>query len=155
MKDKNYITWDQYYMGVAELSSLRSKDPNTKVGACIVKDSRIVGIGYNGLPNGCSDDEFPWENKGSFEETKYPYVVHAEANAIINSTTTLLGAKIYVNQFPCNECTKLIIQAGIKEILYCESKYVGSEQTNAAMRMLKAANIKLTKIDASNVIKSA
>ena len=119
MKSNNYISWDEYFMGVALLSSYRSKDPNTKVGACIVnKHKRIVGIGYNGFPYGCSDDEFPWERDGDFCNTKYPYVVHAEPNAILNSTSDLHGATLYVSLFPCNECMKLIIQSGIKEIVY-------------------------------------
>jgi dCMP deaminase len=116
---KEFITWDQYFMGVAKLSALRSKDPSTQVGACIVNsDLRIVGIGYNGMPSGAKDDEFPWGNMGEYLDTKYPYVVHAEANAILNATQSLKGSSIFVTLFPCNECTKLIIQSGIKEIVY-------------------------------------
>ena len=130
-KKKQYISWDEYFMGVSILSSLRSKDPNTKVGACIVnKNKRIVGIGYNGFPVGCSDDEFPWGRDGEFLKTKYPFVVHAEANAILNSTTDLSGATIYVSLFPCHECSKLIIQSGIKEIVYLSDKYSGTESLN-------------------------
>ncbi len=152
MKDNNYISWDQYFMGVAILSSMRSKDPNTKVGACIVnEDLKIVGIGYNGFPRGCSDDFFPWERKGGFLDVKYPYVVHAEPNAILNSTVSLKNATLYVTLFPCNECVKLIIQSGIKEIVYMEDKYSGSESDLAAKRMIEAAQVKLRKIDKFNV----
>ena len=124
MKSTNYISWDEYFMGVAMLSALRSKDPSTKVGACIVnQNKRIVGIGYNGLPCGCNDDEFPWERTGGFLDTKYAYVVHAEPNAILNSTSDLTGATLYVTLFPCNECAKLIIQSGIREIVYIYQKH--------------------------------
>ena len=144
-----HINWDEYFMGVALLSAKRSKDPNTKVGACIVNEKkRIIGIGYNGFPYGCSDDEFPWSNdkNDSFLEQKYPYVVHAEANAILNSTQSLDGATIYVSLFPCNECAKLIIQSGIKELVYMSDKYSGTESDDASKRMLNAAGIKRRKI---------
>ena len=142
MKDKNYIIWDEYFMGVAILSSMRSKDPSTKVGACIVNaDKKIVGIGYNGFPMGCSDDEFPWEREGEFLDCKYPYVVHAEPNAILNSTVSLKGATIYVTLFPCNECAKLIIQSGIKEIVYLSDKYDGTPGNIASKKMAASANI--------------
>ncbi|ERJ13833.1 deoxycytidylate deaminase [Haloplasma contractile] len=140
---EDYISWDDYFMGVAKLSALRSKDQNTQVGACIVNpDKRIVGIGYNGLPVGCNDRDFPWERKGDFLDTKYPYVVHAEPNAILNSTTSLKDCRIYVTLFPCNECTKLIIQSGIREIIYMEDKYNGSKENVAAKRMLDSAKVK-------------
>lgn len=152
-KSKEYITWDQYFMGVAKLSALRSKDPNTKVGACIVNvKKRIVGIGYNGLPYGCSDDEFPWEREGEFLETKYPYVVHAEPNAILNSTNKLDDATLYVTLFPCNECAKLIIQSGIKEIVYVSDKYNGSNDNVASKRMLTAAGVKCRQMKNVKVI---
>lgn len=145
---KQYISWDEYFMGVSILSSLRSKDPNTKVGACIVnKNKRIVGIGYNGFPVGCSDDEFPWGRDGEFLKTKYPFVVHAEANAILNSTTDLSGATIYVSLFPCHECSKLIIQSGIKEIVYLSDKYSGTESDQAAKKMLEAGGVKWRKLE--------
>ncbi len=147
-KKKQYISWDEYFMGVSILSSLRSKDPNTKVGACIVnKNKRIVGIGYNGFPVGCSDDEFPWGRDGEFLKTKYPFVVHAEANAILNSTTDLSGATIYVSLFPCHECSKLIIQSGIKEIVYLSDKYSGTESDQAAKKMLEAGGVKWRKLE--------
>jgi dCMP deaminase len=140
---KDYISWDQYFMGVAKLSAMRSKDPHTQVGACIInKDKRIVGIGYNGLPRGCDDQLFPWNKEGEFVDTKYPYVVHAEANAILNATTNLKGSTIYVTLFPCNECTKLIIQSGIEEIIYESNKYQGRQENDAALKMLDAAKIK-------------
>ena len=145
---KDYINWEEYFMGVALLSAKRSKDPNTKVGACIVNPKkRIVGIGYNGLPQGCSDKDFPWERDGNFLNTKYPYVVHAEPNPILNSTTKLDDCTIYVTLFPCHECTKLIIQSGIKEIVYMDNKYEGTESNLAAKRMLDSSGVKYRKID--------
>ena len=148
MKDTNYISWDTYFMGVALLSSYRSKDPSTKVGACIVNEQkRIIGIGYNGFPYGCNDDEFPWEREGDYLDCKYPYVVHAEPNAILNSTTSLQGATLYVTLFPCNECAKLIIQSGIKEIVYMGDKYNGTPSDLASKKMLNAAGIKLRKME--------
>ncbi len=143
MKNESYINWDDYFMGVSLLSALRSKDPNTQVGACIVNaKKRIVGIGYNGFPYGCSDDEFPWERSAAgFLDNKYPYVVHAEANAILNSTSPLDGCSIYVSLFPCNECAKLIIQSGIKRIVYMDDKYNGTEANTASKRMLAAAGV--------------
>lgn len=147
MKRNDYITWDEYFMGVAKLSAKRSKDPNTQVGACIVnEDKRIIGIGYNGLPHGCDDDEYPWGNEGDFIETKYPYVVHAEANAILNATQSLKGAHLYVTLFPCHECMKLIIQSGIIEVIYEDNKYEGTESNVASMKMAKSAKIKLRKL---------
>ncbi len=152
-KSLNYISWDEYFMGVARLSALRSKDPSTKVGACIVNPhKRIVGIGYNGLPYGCSDDEFPWDRNGNFLETKYPYVVHAEPNAILNSTTDLHEATIYVTLFPCNECAKLIIQSGIKEVVYLSDKYEGTNENVASKKMLQAAGIKLRQMSFVDVV---
>jgi dCMP deaminase len=136
------IQWDQYFMGVASLSRLRSKDPNTQVGACIVNErKRIVGIGYNGFPFGVDDAVFPWSTTGDFLDNKYAYVVHAEANAILNATTSLHGATLYVNLFPCNECAKLIIQSGIKEVVYSSDKYADKDFTIASKRMLDAAQV--------------
>jgi dCMP deaminase len=149
MKRKNYISWDEYFMGIALLSAKRSKDPNTQVGACIVNQfNKIVGIGYNGFPIGCSDDELPWDRKSdNINDTKYPYVVHAEANAILNSTKDLHGARIYVALFPCNECTKLIIQSGIKEIVYLSDKYRDTDAVKASKKMLEMAKVKITQLD--------
>ena len=148
MKDNNYIVWDEYFMGVAILSSMRSKDPSTKVGACIVnQDKKIVGIGYNGFPMGCSDDEFPWDREGDFLDCKYPYVVHAEPNAILYSTVSLKDATIYVTLFPCNECAKLIIQSGIKEIVYASDKYENTDSSKASRRMFESSGVKLRQMD--------
>lgn len=144
---KNYINWDDYFMGLALLSAMRSKDPNTQVGACIVNgDKRVVGIGYNGLPRGCEDSDFPWEREGEFLETKYPYVCHAELNAILNSIKSLEGCTIYVALFPCNECTKAIIQSGIKEIVYLSDKYDGTDANKASKKMLDAAKVKYRRL---------
>ncbi len=147
MKRKDYISWDEYFMGVAELSAKRSKDPNTQVGACIINnEKRIIGIGYNGFPSKLSDDEFPWENNGDFIETKYPYVVHAEMNALINSTREVKGGSIYVTLFPCHECSKMLIQSGIEEIVYLDDKYENTESDLAAKKMLDAAKVTYRKL---------
>ncbi len=145
-KRSDYISWDEYFMGIAMLSSYRSKDPNTRVGACIVNDkNRIMSMGYNGFPMGCSDDEFPWERSGEDYDTKYPYVCHAELNAILNAKgTNLDGCKIYVALFPCNECAKAIIQCGIKEVVYLSDKYDGTPMNRASKRMFDAAGVKYT-----------
>jgi len=142
------INWDQYFMGVAKLSAYRSKDPNTQVGACIVTaDNKIVGVGYNGLPWGCDDRSFPWEKReGELYDTKYAYVVHAELNAILNSTQNLKGCRIYVSLFPCHECVKAIIQSGISQIIYEDDKYNNSPSDLAAKRMLNAAGVEYKKI---------
>ena len=142
-KRADYISWDEYFMGVALLSARRSKDPNTQVGACIVNEqNKIVGTGYNGLPIGCSDEDFPWEKNGDFLQTKYPYVCHAELNAILNNIgMNLAGCRIYTALFPCNECTKAIIQSGIKEVIYLSDKYEGSDVSIASKRMLNSAGI--------------
>jgi len=149
MKREEYISWDEYFMGVALLAAMRSKDPNTQVGACIVDgENRILSTGYNGFPSGCSDDEYPWDREGEFGCTKYPFVVHAELNAILNARgKNLTGAKIYVALFPCNECAKAIIQSGIKEIVYLSDKYANTEGTLASKRMLKSAGIKFTQLN--------
>ena len=148
----DYINWDQYFMGIALLSAKRSKDPNTQVGACITSpNKRIIGIGYNGLPVGCDDKDFPWGNKGGFLDTKYTYVVHAEPNAILNANSSLIDSTIYVTLFPCNECAKLIIQSGIKEIVYMDDKYNGTDSDTASKRMLDAAGVVYRKIDKFNL----
>ena len=147
MKRQGYITWDEYFMGVAILTAQRSKDPNTQVGCCIVdKEQRILSTGYNGLPWGCSDDEYPWEREGSDQNaTKYPFVVHAELNSILNARgKNLTGAKLYVALFPCNECAKAIIQSGIAEVVYLSDKYATTPATLASRRMLSSAGVKLT-----------
>ncbi len=143
MKRENYLKWDEYFMGIALLSAERSKDPNTSVGACIVSaDNKILSVGYNGMPKGCNDDEYPWDREGTTLETKYAYVCHAELNAILNYRgTDLTGARVYTTLFPCNECTKALIQAGISEIIYYSDKYNGSDTDIAAKRMLKSAGV--------------
>ena len=147
MKRSDYISWDEYFMGVAMLAARRSKDPNTQVGACIVSpDNIIIATGYNGMPKGCSDDEFPWEREGAV--TKYPYVVHAELNAILNANgRDLRGSRIYVALFPCNECAKAIIQSGVKEVMYLSDKYADTMTNLASKRMLMAAGVKFTRLE--------
>ncbi len=143
MKNKDYLSWDQDIMGIALLSSMRSKDPNTQVGACIVDtDNKILSVGYNGMPRGCSDDEYPWGNDGEPLDTKYLYVCHAELNAILNySGFKLKGARIYTTLFPCNECTKALIQSEIKEVIYREDKYSDTASVIASKKMMKSAGI--------------
>ena len=151
MKRQDYISWDEYFMGVAMLAARRSKDPNTQVGACIVsQDNIIISTGYNGMPKGCSDDEFPWDREGQQDMTKYPYVVHAELNAILNANgRDLRGSRIYVALFPCNECAKAIIQSGISEVLYLSDKYKDTMLNMVSKRMLDAAGVKYTKLSTS------
>jgi dCMP deaminase len=152
MKRKNYISWDEYFMGVADLSSKRSKDETSQVGACIVNEkNHIVGIGYNGFPIGCSDDELPWEREGTFLQTKYAYVVHAEANAILNANAKLDDSRIFVTLFPCNECAKLIIQSGIKEVIYLEDKYPDMDMTKASKKLFDMAGIGYRQIKQYNL----
>ena len=147
-KRKDVISWDDYFMGLAHLSALRSKDPSTQVGAVIVDESKkIVGIGYNGFPTGVSDDMFPWEREGDFTGTKYAYVVHAELNAILNAPRGVENCSIYVSLFPCNECAKAIIQSGIKEIVYEDDKYADTDSVIVSKKMLTEAGVKLRKTD--------
>ena len=147
-KRQDYISWDEYFMGVAILASKRSKDPSTQVGACIIDaDRRILSTGYNGFPKGCSDDEFPWNRDESAGETKYQYVVHAELNAILNASgKKLAGSTLYVGLFPCNECAKAIIQSGISEVVYLSDKYHGTPPMEASRKMLDAAGIRCRQI---------
>lgn len=148
MSDKrtDYLSWDEYFMGVALLAAGRSKDPSTQVGACIVdSNNRILSTGYNGFPLGCSDDEFPWNRNEDAGETKYPFVVHAELNAILNAAgKQLQGSKIYVALFPCNECAKAIIQSGIREVIYLSNKYEGTASVETSKRMLISSGVVLT-----------
>lgn len=150
-KRKDYLSWDEYFMAIAKLSAMRSKDPSTQVGACIVSDkNRILSIGYNGAPNGYNDDLFPWDREGDPLDTKYMYVVHAERNAVLNyrgSRSELENAKIYVDLFPCNECAKEIIQAGIKEVVYLKDEFKAyQEQVVASKRMFDACGVKYRKL---------
>lgn len=151
---KEYLSWDEYFMGVAKLSALRSKDPSTQVGACIVgDDNRILSIGYNGTPNGFPDSDFPWDREGDALNTKYFYVCHAELNAILNfrgNRRDLEGARIYVALFPCNECAKAIIQCGIKEVVYLSDKYNGTEGNIASKRLFDKCGVTYRMVDAKN-----
>ena len=145
MKRQDYISWDEYFMGIAMLSAMRSKDNNSQVGACIVSpENKILSLGYNGMPIGCDDDEMPWEREGEDPlNTKYMYVCHAELNAILNNAHgNLKGARLYVTLFPCNECTKAVIQSGIQEIVYLADKYHDTPVCEAARRMLKLTHVK-------------
>lgn len=153
-KRTDYLSWDEYFMGVALLSSRRSKDPNTQVGACIVNPrNKIVGVGYNGFPTGCSDDEFPWAREGEYLDTKYPYICHAELNAVINKISAdLYDCRLYVALFPCNECAKVIIQAGIKEVIYLSDKYGQTDPVKASKRMFSAAGVRCRQLQVSRPI---
>ena len=143
MKRTDYLSWDEYFMGIALLSAGRSKDSNTQVGACIVSDeNKILSVGYNGMHTGCSDDDMPWEREGAFLDTKYPYVCHAELNAILNrSSGSLKNARIYVSLFPCNECAKAIIQTGIKEVVYWDDKYADTDGVKASKMMFRLSGV--------------
>ncbi|PNJ27479.1 DCTD isoform 7, partial [Pongo abelii] len=147
-KRDDYLEWPEYFMAVAFLSAQRSKDPNSQVGACIVNsENKIVGIGYNGMPNGCSDDQLPWRRTAKNKlDTKYPYVCHAELNAIMNKNSTdVKGCSMYVALFPCNECAKLIIQAGIKEVIFMSDKYHDSDEATAARLLFDMAGVTFRK----------
>ena len=153
-KRLDYISWDEYFMGIAYMSALRSKDPSTQVGACIAdNNNKVVSIGYNGMPSGCNDDECPW-TVGEGLDNKYLYVCHAELNAILNSKdgTALQGCKIYVTLFPCNECMKLIVQSGIKEIVYVSNKDDGKEFNQASKKMMNSAQLKARQIQMETII---
>ena len=141
---EDYINWDEYFMGVAFLSAKRSKDPNTQVGACIVsQDNKILSMGYNGFPNGCSDEDFPWNRESADPyDNKYFYTTHSELNAILNYRGgSLEGSKLYVTLFPCNECAKALIQSGIRTVIYAEDRYAGTSAIRASKRMLRAAGV--------------
>ena len=153
-KNRNdYLNWEEYFMGIAKLSAMRSKDPSTQVGACIVSDdNRILSIGYNGSPNGFKDEFFPWDREGKTLETKYLYVCHAEMNAIINyrgNRKELENAKIYVDLFPCNECAKMIIQSGIREVIYLSDKYANTDGVIASKRLFDTCGVKYRQIELS------
>ena len=152
MKRQDYLSWDEYFMGLAILSGERSKDPNTQVGACIVdKDNRIVSVGYNGAPTGYDDDKnMNWERSGDFLNTKYAYVCHSELNAILNAGRSVKDCKLYVTLFPCNECAKVIIQSGIREIVYLSDKYKGTESNIAAKKMFDACGVSYEKYQRTN-----
>ncbi|MBQ6826022.1 MAG: dCMP deaminase family protein [Clostridia bacterium] len=144
MKRLDYLSWDEYFMGIASLSAMRSKDPSTQVGACIVNsDKRILSMGYNGMPRCCSDDEFPWDKNDTALNSKYLYVCHAELNAILNCAVgSVRGCTVYTTLFPCNECAKAIIQSGITEVVYASDKYADSDSVLASKRMFDTAGVK-------------
>ena len=152
-KRQDYISWDEYFMGIAKLSALRSKDPNTQVGACIVsEDNKILSMGYNGMPIGCDDDEFPWNRESDDPyDNKYYYSTHSELNAILNYRGgSLEGAKIYVTLFPCNECAKAIIQCGIKKVIFDDNKYEDTSSVKASERMFNSAGVEVEQYTRSN-----
>ncbi len=144
MKRTDYLSWDEYFMSIAMLSAMRSKDPSTQVGACIVNsEKRILSMGYNGMPKHCSDDEFPWDRDGSPLSSKYLFVCHAELNAILNCNSgSVKGCTVYSTLFPCNECAKAIIQSGIAEVVYMSDKYSESDSVLASKRMFDTAGVK-------------
>ncbi len=147
MKRNNYLKWNEYFMGIAELSAQRSKDPSTQVGCCIIspKNNRILSIGYNGLPFGFEDNEFSWEDSDKFLESKHTYIVHAEANAILNSNQNLEGSDVYVTMFPCNECAKLLAQSKVKKVIYKDDKYLHKDKGKAAKIIFDKAGIEVVK----------
>ncbi|WP_381415027.1 dCMP deaminase family protein [Spiroplasma endosymbiont of Anurida maritima] len=145
-KRNDFLSWEQFFISVAHVCALRSKDPNTQVGACVVNDiNQIIATGYNGLPRGLSDDDFPWNREGDYLDTKYPYVIHAELNAILSARTNLQNCSIYVTLFPCSGCSKLIIQSGIKNVIFSDDKYADTSDNLAAKKLLTAANVKFRK----------
>lgn len=152
MKRTDYISWDEYFMGISLLSAQRSKDNHTQVGACIVsEENKILSVGYNGMPIGCNDDIMPWEREGDPLDTKYPFVCHAELNAILNrGEVSLKNARIYVSLFPCNECAKAIIQSGIKEVVYWQDKYADTHGVKASKKMFELAGVKIRQYTPSN-----
>lgn len=148
MEKNKYITWDEYFLALAKVAALRSKDPNRQVGCCITTmDNKIVSLGYNGHPKGCKNDDFPWEREGNFLKTKYPYVVHAEINAILNARGDLDNCRLYVTLFPCNDCAKAIIQSGIKEVVYQEDLYPDSDAVIASKLLFKKCGVKTRQVN--------
>ena len=145
MEKRKNISWDEYFMGMAVLSALRSKDPSTQVGAVIVnEEKKVVSIGYNGMPRNIKDEDLTWE-KGEGLNSKYLYVCHAELNAILNARNgaSLNNCTVYVTLFPCNECTKALIQVGIKKVVYLDNKYAYTTETQASRKMLELAGVEL------------
>jgi dCMP deaminase len=143
-KRKDYLDWDEAFMQISNLISKRSKDPSTQNGACIVNDKNIIiALGYNGFPRGCHDDKLPWCRDGKLIKTKYAYVVHAEANALMNASAPTDGCRLYATLFPCNECAKMIIQHGIREVIYDSDKYKDVDIFKAGKRLLRMAGVTL------------
>ena len=151
MKREDYLNWDEYFMGIALLSAMRSKDPSTQVGACIVDDEhKILSVGYNGMPHCCSDDEYPW-GKDEGLDSKYLYVCHAELNAILNCHNgSVKSSTVYTTLFPCNECAKAIIQSGISQVIYLSDKYADTDGVKASKRMFESAGVKYREYKPSN-----
>lgn len=150
-RTEGVLSWDEYFMALAKLTSMRSKDPNTQVGACIVGNHhKIISVGYNGAPRGIEDDKFPWARIGHPLHTKYMYVCHAEMNAISNYNgprSDFDGSTLYVDLFPCNECAKLIIQAGVKKVVYLSDKYANTDSTIASKRMFDLAGVEYVQLE--------
>ncbi|PIR06032.1 MAG: cytidine deaminase [Candidatus Komeilibacteria bacterium CG11_big_fil_rev_8_21_14_0_20_36_20] len=146
---ENYLSWDDTFILMADLIAQRSKDPSTQTGAVVVDENNIIlGLGYNGWPRGVDEGLFPWDREGGYEKeeflnTKYAYVVHAELNAILNANKSVRGGKVYCHLFPCNDCAKVIIQAGIKELIYQEDKYIDVDIFQASRKLFEAAGVKL------------
>ena len=156
MKRNDYLSWEEYFMGLAILSAERSKDPSSQVGACIVDmDNKIISVGYNGAPLGYDDDkDMTWEREGSFLDTKYAYVCHSELNAILNSDVPVKDCKLYVTLFPCNECAKAIIQAGIKEVKYLSDEDIGKTSYTAAKYMLNSTGVETIRLEKTKFIEN-
>jgi len=151
VKREDYISWDAFFMGLALLACERSKDPSTQVGACVVGNkNQILSVGYNGFPRGCSDDSGHWGRDGEFLETKYARVCHAELNTILLSHGDIEGAKMYVTLFPCNECAKIIIQSGIKEIIYYNDKYADTDAVRISKALFDEAGVKYQSYEQEN-----
>eukprot|EP01147_Barroeca_monosierra_P005596 gene5596-8942_t len=149
---QNCLSKDAWYMAMAVLASKRSKDPRTQVG-CVIVDGKgvIVSVGYNGFPTGCPDTELPWAKEAeSVLDTKFPYVCHAEMNAILNTNDqSVEGCTAYSTLFPCNECAKMIIQAGIRKVVYLCNKSSGKPSAIASQKMFDMAGVEYTKFDYS------
>ena len=150
-KRSDVISWDEFFMRVAIAASMRSKDPNTQVGACIAgRDNRILSVGYNGTPIGLEDDEFPWDASDDPLRDKHSYVIHAEANAILNyrgSLKDMAGARAYVTLIPCQECAKTLVQAGIGEVVYLDDKYNGTEGNLISKAVLDRCGVSYRQIE--------
>ena len=150
-KRRDVISWDEFFMRVAIAAQLRSKDPNTQVGACIADgDHRILSVGYNGTPHAISDDEFPWGASDDPLQDKHSYVVHAEANAVLNyrgSLRDMRGATVYVTLFPCHECAKFLVQVGIGEVVYLDDKYRGTTDNLISQRVFASCGIRYRQIE--------
>ncbi|KRY51242.1 Deoxycytidylate deaminase, partial [Trichinella britovi] len=142
-KREDYISWTDYFMGVALLSSKRSKDPIMQEGACIVNsDNHIIGVGYNGMPAGCSDDRMPWADQAnSILETKHPYICHAALNAVVNKiSNSAKGCCLYTTHLPCSHCAGLLIQSGVKSVYFLKNS-LDTISTAATERLFKESGV--------------